>query len=152
MSNNEQSASIEVVHEDYKACLCQLELLAKKATDHLSELMKRGEYPPQLLSAESLNSLYALKVTQLYGNIVSGELLMQNGHFFEFDMLKRLIYESMEDLEFLAIGESEGEWTDDHCNYVRSFFKNDFTQSGDIDKSSCEACPASEDQRILGAE
>ena len=47
-------------------------------------------------------------------------------------MVKRLVYETLEDVEFMALGERHGSWTKLHSRYMECFFAEDYDERGAV--------------------
>ena len=130
------------------------EQLYTKAVIHLDGLVSNAlEYVPGLITEhrsdvvihripdKTLDVVYALKLLQLAGSLKSGETLVKAGHYFEWDMVKRLIYETLDDLQFLSLGEENDDWTDVHEQYMRAFFAEDFADDGTVVTKSVHPVP-----------
>ncbi len=116
----------------------QLEHLATKATERIPRLVveQRGDIEVHRPSHRSLDTVFALKLIQLVGNLKAGESLVREGCYFEWDMVKRLVYETLEDIDFLARGDATDDWTTVHERYLASFFAEDFGEDGSVIRES----------------
>ena len=76
----------------YREAVAHLTRLAHKAVERLPTLVRRqrGGIPTARLPDRRLDGVFALKLIQLVGNLKSGDLLVQHGHYFEWDMVHRL--------------------------------------------------------------
>lgn len=125
------------VEPAYREALAHLEGLAAMATERLPDVTPkiRGNRTDYRLSEPNWDAIFALKLMQLVGNIKAGELLVVHGMYYEWDMVERLVYETLEDLRFLALGERHG-WTDLHERFKVAFFADDFDEHGSVVKDS----------------
>lgn len=117
----------------YREAVAHLDRSAIAATERIPDLVAetRGELDVFRTAEPSLDAVFVLKLIQVVGNIKSGELLVDHGFYSEWDMVGRLIYETLEDLQFLAIGERLC-WTKRHDQYLEVFFAEDFDQDGSV--------------------
>ena len=117
----------------YREAVAHLTRLAHKAVERLPTLVRRqrGGIPTARLPDRRLDGMFALKLIQLVGNLKSGDLLVQHGHYFEWDMVHRLIDETLDDLEFLVRGEAD-DWTEVHDRYLDALFAEDFNHDGSV--------------------
>ena len=86
----------------YRESVAHLGRLATKATERIPELVteQRCDIVTHRLPDRNLDAVYALKLIQLVGSLKSGEVLVRHGHYFEWDMVKRLVYETLDDPHF----------------------------------------------------
>ena len=124
----------------HREAVDHLVCLAAKAAERLPALVheRRGTIPTTRLPDRCLDGVFALKLIQLVGNLQSGDLLVRHGHYFEWDMVHRLIDETLDDLEFLARGEA-GNWTEIHDRYMDALFAEDFNEDGSVVQESVRA-------------
>ena len=117
----------------YREAVAHLARLARKAAERLPTLVheQRGAIPTFRLPDRCLDGVFALKLIQLVGNLKSGDLLVRHGHYFEWDMVHRLIDETLDDLEFLARGEA-GDWNEVHDRYLDALFAEDYNDDGSV--------------------
>ena len=117
----------------YRETVAHLERTATRAIERIPDLVPgtRGELEIFRVADPSLDAVFVLKLIQLSGNIKSGEVLVEHGFYSEWDMVKRLIYESLEDIQFLALGERH-RWTTQHDRYLDVFFSEDFDEHGSV--------------------
>jgi len=117
----------------YREAVAHLTRLARKGAERLPTLVheQRGAIPTVRLRDRCLDGVFALKLIQLVGNLKSGHLLVRHGHYFEWDMVHRLIDETLDDLEFLARGEAD-DWTEVHDRYLDALFAEDYNYDGSV--------------------
>ena len=117
----------------YREAAAHLTRLARKAAERVPTLVheQRGAIPTVRLRDRCMDGVFALKLIQLVGNLKSGDLLVRHGHYFEWDMVHRLIDETLDDLEFLARGEAD-DWTEVHVRYLDALFAEDYTDEGSV--------------------
>ena len=119
----------------FREALAHIECSARMAVDRLPDLQEesRGGLPTHRFLERGVDEVFALKLVQLVGNVKAGEVLIERGCFHEWDMVKRLVYETLEDVEFVALGKLEGGWTELHSRYMECFFAEDFDEEeGDV--------------------
>lgn len=105
---------------------------AKAALSHLPELEEsyRGHIVVFRYPKKSVDVALALKIVQLKGNIHACMLLIEKGFFFELDVVKRVIQDAVEDVNFLVFhGEEESKLVD---RYLDAFFDEDFDKDGKL--------------------
>lgn len=118
----------------FREAAAHMERLARIAVDRLPELVEesRGGLPAHRFPENGVDEMFALKLVQLVGNMKAGEVLIEGGCFHEWDMVKRLVYETLEDVKFVALGEREGARTKLHSRYMACFFSEDFDEEGGV--------------------
>ena len=117
----------------YREAVAHLEWCASNVTDHVPALVPhaRGDMVVHRVPTESVDAVFALKLIQVVGNLKSGGLLIEHGFYHEWDMVSRLLYETLDDVKFLAHGERRG-MTPLHRRYLAAFFAEDFDASGAV--------------------
>lgn len=134
MADHNNHSAAEEAERLYRETLAQLERLATKAMERIPSLVteQRCDIVTNRLPDRNLDTVFALKLIQLVGNLKSGEVLVRHGHYFEWDMVKRLVYETLDDLHFLALGEANDHWTKVHEQYMEALFAEDFDEDGSV--------------------
>ena len=141
----------EETERAFREALAHIERSARMAVDRLPDLQtkSRDGLPTHRLRNNGVDEVFALKLVQLVGNLKAGEVLIDSGCFHEWDMVKRLVYESLEDLEFVALGEREGERTKLHSRYMECFFAEDFDEEGGVLQGGVRAVQRREITRYI---
>ena len=127
----------DLVETAYREAVTHLEYLAADAIGHVPDLTPRtrGQQTHYRLSETNWDAVFGLKLFQVVGNVKAGDRLVELGMFYEWDMVQRLIYETLEDLRFLALGERHG-WTDPHEQFKMAFFAEDFDEHSSVVEES----------------
>lgn len=135
----------------FREAVAHMERLAEMAVDRLPELVdeSRGGLPTHRFASHGVDEMFALKLVQLVGNVKAGEVLIERGCFHEWDMVKRLVYETLEDVEFVALGEREEGWTEAHSRYMECFFAEDFDEGGRVLQGGVRAVQRREITRYI---
>ena len=103
----------------------------EKALSRLPSLeeQQRGQVRLFRYPEKSVNVALALKLVQIRGNICAGKLLIDNGHFLEWDIILRSMQDSLEDVSFLVFSERDA--LEILQKYLDSFFDEDFDKHGE---------------------
>ena len=105
---------------------------AEKTLAHLPPLEERYRGQERLFRypEKSVNVALALKLVQLRGNIHAGTVLVENGHYLEWDVIQRSMQDSHEDVSFLVFCEHNR--TGVIRRYLESFFDEDLDKDGEF--------------------
>ena len=97
------------------------------------QLVTRGQLVVYRFSDRSADTFFLLKWVQIINNLRASRLMIENGFYYECNVLERLISESIEDVTFVlaTIDESDTNIAGQRDRLIRSFFFEDFDDKGE---------------------
>ena len=87
----------------------------------------------RLAERDSWNAL-VLKLTVLVSNLRAGRLLIDHGFAYEWALVRRLLYETIEDVMFLLAESWSDSGSDLHERYLAAFYAEDFDERGRLNE------------------
>ena len=116
-----------------------------------TEEIKLGNVVVHKLGERDSRNALILKLTMLVSNLRAGRLLIDHGFTYEWAMVRRLLYETIEDVMFLlAEGRADSE-SDLHERYLAAFYAEDLDERGRLNEKGVRAPSRQEIRSFLEA-
>lgn len=116
-----------------------LELFDKTIEEILSlrsgpEEVKLGHVVVHRLADRDARNALVLKLTPLVSNLRAGQLLIDHGFTYEWALVRRLLYETIEDVMFLLAEIWADSESDLHGRFLAAFYAEDFDEQGRLNE------------------
>ena len=110
------------------------------------EKMKLGKVVVHRFSEKDAEHAVVLKLAMLVSNLRAGRLLIDHGFTYEWAMIRRLLYETIEDVSFL-LAEDQADSTEGlHERYLAAFYAEDLDEDGRLNEKGVHA-PSRQEMR-----
>ena len=127
------SLAAEAVFREACEFIARASAMAVGQLPELEERQRGGERLHRF-PEKSVSVVLGLKLVQLGGNLRAGELLIDSGLFFEWDMVQRSMQDALDDVTFLVATE-DGQ-TKALRRYLEFFFDEDLDKDGNFTNRS----------------
>ena len=91
---------------------------------------RRGGRMVHVLADKDRERALALKIVQVMNNIHAAGALINEGHLYEWRAVERIVLEGVQEILFLELGIEPGPWTEDHQQWLDTFYQSEYDASG----------------------
>lgn len=112
------------------------------------EKAKLGKVVVYRFSEKDAEHAVVLKLAMLVSNLRAGRLLIDHGFTYEWAMIRRLLYETIEDVMFLLAEDRADSTKDLHERYLRAFYAEDLDEDGHLNEKPLRA-PSRQEMRAF---